>query len=314
MTDASWRPSSIGAIAERYLSDGYAVVEGLVMREEIAAINAIMIDIARGAYPCGGLDPAGSQANEDEALARVTTVHHPHYVVPALMETVRHPNIVQILATIIGAHLPPEWWDGGVKCMQSMMFCKPPGALGQAWHQDEAFIPTRDRSLCGAWIALDDATVDNGCLWTLPGRHRPGVLYPTHPHDRPEEWDHTEALVGLDLSGAVPIEAERGSVVFFNGYLPHMSKRNRTGSYRRAFVSHYMTMQSLLPWYVDPKELEGWRVASADQRAVVPVTGIDPHAAKGYRIPEHGMYLRGANAAPSMKPPGQDADAESMTT
>jgi hypothetical protein len=46
------------------------------------------------------------------------------------------------------------------------------GKPGQAWHQDETFIPTPDASLCGVWIALDDATVDNGCLWVQPGSHR----------------------------------------------------------------------------------------------------------------------------------------------
>lgn len=287
------------AIARRYLADGYVVVDGLIAGDEIAAINAITLDIARGVHPCRGLDPATATASDDEALARVTTVHHPHYRIPALMEAVKHPRVVAILSAIIGAHLPVGWWDGGVKCMQSMLFCKPPGALGQAWHQDEAFIPTRDRSLCGAWMALDDATVDNGCLWALPGGHRAGILHPTRPHTNPEEWDHTEALCGLDTSRAVPLEVTRGSVVFFNGYLPHMSKRNRSTRYRRAFVSHYMTMQSLLPWYIPVDELEGWRVASADQRAIVPITGADPHAARGYRIPEDVMHLRGANVVPS---------------
>ena len=44
--------------------------------------------------------------------------------------------------------------------------------------QDEFFIPTRDASLCAAWIALDDATIPNGCLWAIPGSHKPKVIYP----------------------------------------------------------------------------------------------------------------------------------------
>ena len=48
--------------------------------------------------------------------------------------------------------------------MQSMLFTKGEGKPCQAWHQDECFIPTRDRSLTAARIALDDATVENGCL------------------------------------------------------------------------------------------------------------------------------------------------------
>jgi ectoine hydroxylase-related dioxygenase (phytanoyl-CoA dioxygenase family) len=48
-------------------------------------------------------------------------------------------------------------------------------------HQDEYYIPTRDRSLCASWIALDDATIDNGCLWVIPGSHRQGVIWPMKP-------------------------------------------------------------------------------------------------------------------------------------
>jgi phytanoyl-CoA hydroxylase len=281
-------------LVSSYITDGFVVVKNLVAENEIEAVNAVLVDIARGRYPCRGFTPAPPSSTDKEALLHVTTVHHPHYSIASLMDVLRHPGITDVLSKIVGAHLPLGWWDGSVKCMQSMLFCKPPGALGQSWHQDEAFIPTRDRSLCGAWIALDDATADNGCLWALPGAHRPGVIYSTRPHEHPDEWDATEALVDVDTSSAVPLEVKAGSVIFFNGYLPHMSKRNRTGNFRRAFVSHYMSMQSLLPWNLEANELEGWRVGSADQRAVVPIIGDDPHAGRGYRTPDDAMHLRGA--------------------
>src|SRR4030066_167370 len=65
-----------------------------------------------------------------------------------------HAGVVAALGAAVGPN---------VKCMQSMLFIKGPGKPGQEWHQDEFFIPTRDRSLCGVWIALDDATTLNGC-------------------------------------------------------------------------------------------------------------------------------------------------------
>jgi phytanoyl-CoA hydroxylase len=290
-------------LVEQYLVDGFVVVEHLVAQHEIEKINAVLIEIARGVHPCRGLVPSPPSASDDEALLRVTAVHHPHYSIAPLMEMVRHAGVAKVLTRIVGAHLPAGWWDGGVKSMQSMLFCKPPGAVGQAWHQDEAFIPTRDRSLCGAWIALDDATADNGCLWALPGEHRAGVIHPTRPHGRPDEWDATDGLFDLDTRSAVPLEVEAGSVVFFNGYLPHMSQRNRTCGFRRAFVSHYMTLQSLLPWNLEATELEGWRAGSADQRAVVPIAGDGPYAKRGYRIPEDAMHLRGGeNDKPNSGP------------
>ena len=175
--------------------------------------------------------------------------------------------MAKVLARLIG----PD-----VKCMQSMLFIKPPGFQGQAWHQDEIFIPTRDHSLTGGWIALDDATLDNGCIWVLPGSHK-GVLYEQRAHDDEEEFDRTGESHGFDESGETPVEAKAGDVVFFDGYLLHRSRRNRSSFYRRVLVNHYMSAHSLLPW--QPRE--GERPANADYRDIVMVHGRDPYAWKG---------------------------------
>ena len=113
-----------------------------------------------------------------EVLQNILCIHQPHFISPVMEKYARHPKICGILGQITAAHLP--FWDGSVKCMQSMLFVKPPQFQGQAWHQDEIYIPTRDRSLIGAWIAMDDATIENGCLWVVPGSHRTGYLYPQH--------------------------------------------------------------------------------------------------------------------------------------
>ena len=181
-----------------------------------------------------------------------------------------------VLSQITAAHLP--YWDGSVKCMQSMLFVKPPGFQGQAWHQDEIYIPTRDRSLIGAWIAIDDATIENGCLWIVPGSHRSGYLYPQRDHNNPDEFDFAGQSYGFDEKEEIPVEVPAGSVVFFNGYLLHRSAKNRSSIYRRVLVSHYMNAYSLLPWHVK----QGEPAAMADRRTIVPVSGVDPYAWKGF--------------------------------
>ena len=100
-----------------------------------------------------------------------------------------HRRIVDVLTNVIGPN---------VKAMQSMLFIKAEGKPGQAWHQDEYFIPTRDRSLTAVWIALDDATIENGCLWVLPGSHRRGILYPDSEQDDPR-FDCADRGVRLPL-------------------------------------------------------------------------------------------------------------------
>ena len=114
-----------------------------------------------------------------------------------------------------------------VKCMQSMLFIKAAGKPGQAWHQDEDFIPTRDRTLTGGWIALDEATIDNGCLWVIPGSHKRGILYQMQQQNDPR-FDCTDESFGFPYSDAdsIPVEVPAGAMVFFNGYLLHRSFQN----------------------------------------------------------------------------------------
>ena len=178
--------------------------------------------------------------------------------------------------------------------MQSMLFIKATGKPGQAWHQDEYFIPTRDRTLTGAWIALDDATIENGCLWIVPGSHKRGMLWPQHDHDDPR-FDCAGETYGFPYTDedSIPVEVKAGSLVFFNGYLLHRSFPNRAQSgYRRVLVNHYMSAESLLPWR-GPKE--GQHMATADYRDIVMIAGEDPYPWKMYE----------EMAAPKVRPTGE---------
>jgi ectoine hydroxylase-related dioxygenase (phytanoyl-CoA dioxygenase family) len=270
-----------------FVEQGYLVVEGLVSPADIQRLKDDTIAIARGTYPCESLKPAAPTLNDQQVLENLLCIHQPHYVSPVMAEFVAHAGIAAVLARIVGAHLP--YWDGAVKCMQSMLFVKPPGKQGQAWHQDETYIPTRDRSLCGAWIAIDDATDRNGCLRVIPGSHRMGYLYPFRDHGNLREFDGPQEMHGFDESLETLVEVPAGSVVFFNGYTLHRSKKNRSDIYRRALVNHYMNAWSLLPWY----DTNGQgHVAAADNRTVVRISGTDPYAWKGYARGDN-VWLRG---------------------
>jgi ectoine hydroxylase-related dioxygenase (phytanoyl-CoA dioxygenase family) len=194
--------------------------------------------------------------------------------------------IAAVLAQIVGAHLR-EFWDHSVKCMQSMFFVKGTGKPGQAWHQDEIYTPTRDRSLCGAWIAVDDATVANGCLWVIPGSHRAGILYSNKPHNRPDEFDFAPESYGFeegfDEGNAIPVEVPAGSVVFFNGYLLHRSLKNRSDGYRRVLVNHYCSGQTRLPWCHTEHDIA---VAATDDRRVFMVHGEDGNTTTPLATPD----------------------------
>jgi ectoine hydroxylase-related dioxygenase (phytanoyl-CoA dioxygenase family) len=261
---------SLNDVRRTYFRDGYAVLRALFSATAVAELRAETAAIGRGARGAvRGVRADARDLSDDEVCRRYLCIHHPHKLSAPMREALFHPRLLEALGEVIGPN---------VKCMQSMLFVKGPGKPGQAWHQDEFFIPTRDRSLCGVWIALDDATIENGCLWVIPGSHKPAVIYRTRPLSDPR-FDGSPVATDFpfDEGAAVPLTAMAGDVVVFHGYLLHQSLPNSTADqYRRALVFHCMSAESLLPW-----DDEGRLPRTDDMRDVLLVRGTDPHAYKG---------------------------------
>jgi phytanoyl-CoA hydroxylase len=261
------------AFAEQFRRDGFAVLEGALTPDEVAEVNAEMLRLCRGELgTVGGEFQADQPGPDEDILRRYLCIHQPHKVSDVYLRALSQPRIVEALTNVIG----PD-----VKAMQSMTFMKSEGKPGQAWHQDEFFIPTRDRSLTAAWIALDDATIENGCLWVLPGSHRPGIIYPDRDQDD-ERFDCSIEAFDFPYTDddAIPVEMPAGAAVIFNGYLLHRSLPNSgKHGFRRALANHYMSASSLLPWF-SPKD--GTPIGQLDYRDIVLVAGRDPYAYKGF--------------------------------
>jgi ectoine hydroxylase-related dioxygenase (phytanoyl-CoA dioxygenase family) len=272
---------ALGDIAAAYQRDGYVACDGLLSSDEVEALRRETVAIVRGERgDIVGRAPEDDRS-DDALMAGVIAVHFPHKISPLMRQAMFHPKVVEVLRAIIG----PD-----IKSMQTMLFVKASGQPGQAWHQDEHFIPTRDRSLCGAWIALDDATTLNGCMWMHPGSQGPGVLYPMRPHGEArfdsadEAQDHP-----YPREGGAPVELKAGGVAFFNGYVLHRSLPNRApAGFRRALVTHYMSARSLLPW-LSPGPRD-----RTDARDIVMIAGDDPYAWRGIENLTR-PYLRPSN-------------------
>jgi ectoine hydroxylase-related dioxygenase (phytanoyl-CoA dioxygenase family) len=173
-----------------------------------------------------------------------------------------HPRIVDIVAGLVG----PD-----VLALQTMLFVKGPGSSGQGYHQDSFHIITEPDTLVGAWVALDRADEENGCLWVTSGsQHEP--VYPdadeTKGHggdlhladieavggaDDPDESVNDLARVAPRYPGRErPAVLDPGDAVFFGGHVLHRSHENRSATRsRRAFVGHYCNARSRVPWELD---------------------------------------------------------------
>ncbi len=272
-----------GGAAEFYRENGFLVVENALSPDEIAGLRKEATEICRGEKgEVRGTPAVTASMTDEEVLRQVLCIHFPHKISALIEANLRHPSFVDVLTRIIGPN---------VKCMQSMLFIKASGKPGQAWHQDEVYIPTRDRSLTGGWIAMDDATVENGCLWVIPGSHKNGVMYFQEWHgDRRFDCSEEARRFPYSNDDAVPVEVKAGSIVFFNGYLLHRSLPNYAeGGYRRSLVNHYMSAESLLPWAWNTEVKGG--VSALDQRDVTMVAGEDPYAWRGYES-IHTCHIR----------------------
>jgi phytanoyl-CoA hydroxylase len=135
--------------------------------------------------------------------------------------------------------------------LQSMYIFKPPRIGGEvSCHQDSTFLYTDPMSVVGFWVALQDATLENGCLWAQPGGHR-GPLRKRFVREAGggtsfEELDPTPFPEpgGPEL---VPLEAKAGTMVLLHGLLPHWSDVNRSDRSRHAYTVHVIDGAAAYP-------------------------------------------------------------------
>jgi len=136
--------------------------------------------------------------------------------------------------------------------LQSMYIFKQPQIGGEVTcHQDATFLVTVPSSVVGLWFAIEDATLDNGCLWAEPGGHR-GPLRRRFVRDEDGGGTRFEPLDDTPLpepgaGSLVPIEAEQGTLVLLHGLLPHWSDANRSDRSRHAYTLHLIERSAEYP-------------------------------------------------------------------
>ncbi len=171
-----------------------------------------------------GVDPMEVPVEEAELKYRKLGDYvREHEVFQAL---VTHKRVKGFLEQLIGQE---------VILKNSMALAKPPFIGSEKpWHQDNAyfnFLPLE--LLATAWIAVDDATLENGCMHVLPGQHRRGPLRHHHTTDCEIVSDR------IDPTIAVPVPLSAGGIMLFSAMLPHQTPPNHTASRRRALQFQY---------------------------------------------------------------------------
>ncbi len=216
-----------------YREHGYLVVRQAFSPAEVRDALTGLSSLIMGEKP--GFDGISFEAAAREKLASLTLEQRQDAVrklmwfvgVDARLGALsHHPELLAVTRALMDGRTPFMFQD--------MALLKPP-ALGREkpWHQDLAYFDyPLDTPVIGVWIALDEATIKNGCMQLLPGQHREPIV-----HFKRRDWQICDATMLGRRSVAAPLKP--GGLLLFDGLLPHGTPHNFSGQRRRALQFHY---------------------------------------------------------------------------
>lgn len=223
--------------------DGYVIVKGLFGESEVTALRDNFMTLhAQGSIPgCFSAVPLDSELAGRDILKAYPRMMHPHRVNAVAMDYMLDVRIMDILCQLLGEE---------PMAAQSMFYFKPPGAKGQALHQDNFYLKVEPGTCIAAWTAIDDADEENGGLFLVPNSQHADIQCP-HEADATVSFTTDEVDVPDGLQ-TVRTLLRAGDVLFFNGNVIHGSYPNRSvDRFRRAFICHYagVSAERLSHWY-----------------------------------------------------------------
>lgn len=213
---------------------GYLIVRQAFGADEVGdALNGL-VDLIMGRNPDftgvmfeararDMLDQLGPEARQDAVRKLMFFTEFD----PRLKALSHHAQLLRAVSTLLGDREP--------RLFQDMALIKPP-RLGREkpWHQDNAYFNyPQGTPVVGVWIALDEATIENGCMQFLPGQHREGPRI----HFQRRDWQICDTEILGQRSVAAPLKP--GGLLLFSGLLPHGTPHNASAHRRRALQFHY---------------------------------------------------------------------------
>ena len=225
-----------------YQRDGFFVARGVFSTAEVDGIlDAFMSANSNG--PVEGLSEISSGYGDytpDDPLGFFPRMMMPHLhddrpVGPLAKKYLLEPRLYRYLRAFIGQD---------PVAVQSMFYFKPPKSRGQELHQDNYYLRVKPGTCMAAWIAIDDADVENGGMKVVPGSQEAEVVCPEQADSQTSfTTDYVKPPEGAEI---VNVTMKAGDVLFFNGSLIHGSSPNISESrFRRALICHYVPIGSI---------------------------------------------------------------------
>jgi len=217
---------------ERFQHDGFLVIEDFLSpaevertREDIARVSAEVADLEHDVRGFNFERQNGAGAFEDVAIRRgvLRKIQGAVFHVPEVAGVFTSDKILDCMEDLMG----PDIYYHSSKVM-----FKPPGGVAKPWHQDAAYWRDYASNQITVWIAIDDATEENGCVWAIPESHKLGLI----PHVKRELQVEDSQI---DVQKAVPVPVPAGGLLIFHSLVLHMSQKNDSDKTRWAIICDY---------------------------------------------------------------------------
>ncbi|XP_028170530.1 phytanoyl-CoA dioxygenase, peroxisomal-like [Ostrinia furnacalis] len=217
-----------------YDDNGYLVIKQLIDFGSLYSYKKQFSLICNGVIPRGNVTIVKEANLVKEAKKAEDYVNKLQDILydDVFASYIEHPRLLNVVSQFIGDN---------VSAMHTMLINKPPGTGRHPPHQDIYYFPFRPaHKIIAAWTAIDDVTIDNGCLYVLPGSHR-GEL---HSHGYPEKFMRLyHGIIEEDTiapeNQRVNLEMSPGDTVFFHPHLVHGSRPNVSKGFRKSISCHY---------------------------------------------------------------------------
>jgi ectoine hydroxylase-related dioxygenase (phytanoyl-CoA dioxygenase family) len=210
--------------------EGYLIVPNLLSAEEVGYYRDLYEDFLANRIDASRYrSDLGSHADKDAPAKkeRITQIMVPGRILPELLEKPLHQKALLLARQLMGQDMALDF---------DMLIDKAPYSnTPTPWHQDCAYwIAMPDTRATSCWVALDEATKDNGCMWYVPGSH----MLPIRTHVPAGKGGGALECVADETEG-LAIEIAPGTGIFHHGHTLHYSRGNSTNTRRRAFITNY---------------------------------------------------------------------------
>lgn len=213
---------------EFYHQNGYLCIDSIMPFEEVDWMREIYDRLFReqaGRDVGDQFDLAGTDEEGKEAV--LPQILGPAKYAPELRESQLWVNTEHMVRQLLGENA--SFGDGHMIYKPARIGAETP------WHQDEAYWdPELDYTSMSIWVPLQEATVENGCMWFVPGSHKLEVL--PHQSVGGDVRIHALEVLGADTSGAVACPLPPGGATFHSSRTLHYTGPNRSEIPRRAYI------------------------------------------------------------------------------